>query len=93
MSWCSRGIAGGLSSFPCPGSSRQRERGVSAGEVSDPGEFPVRYDQGGVFVEQLASLLGSLVLAVGAAFAADGAESGGVPAAFRSKVAATPRHR
>jgi hypothetical protein len=52
---------------------------VSPGdEVADSNEFPVRDDESGVFVEQLADLPGSLALAIGAAFAADSAEGGGV---------------
>jgi hypothetical protein len=38
-------------------------------------------------------VLGHLALPVGAAFAADGAEGGGVAAAFRGEVAASPRQR
>ncbi len=88
----SSGVAGGLSSFACSGGCRESERGVSGGEVADSGEFPVRDDEGGVLVEQLTDLLGGLALAVGAAFTANGAEGGGVAAAFRGEMATEAEH-
>jgi hypothetical protein len=79
--------------FASPGGCGQRECCVSGGEVADSGEFPAGNDERGVVVEQLADVFARLALAVGAAFAADRAKSGGVAAAFRGEMAATPRQR
>jgi hypothetical protein len=78
----SGGITGGLSLFACSGSGRKSEGDISGGEITNSGEFPVRDNQGGVLVDQLASLLRGLALAVGAAFTPEGAEGGGVTAGF-----------
>jgi hypothetical protein len=72
----------GLSLFACSGGRRQCESGVSSSEVADSREFPVRNDEGGVFGYQFADVFGGLALAVGASFLADGAEGGGIAAAF-----------
>jgi hypothetical protein len=79
--------------FACSGGSGEGEGGVSGGEVAESGEFPVRDDEGGVFVEQFAGVFGGLLLAVGPPFTTDRAEGGGVAAAFRSEVSASPRQR
>ena len=73
-----------LPSFPCSGRGGKRQRGVSSGEVANPDKFPAGDDERGVLliVCKLACLLGSLALAVSAAFAADGAQGGGVPTTF-----------
>ncbi len=80
------GVAGGLSLCACSSRGEEGEHGVSGGEITDSGEFPVRDDEGGVLIEQFADLLGGLALAVGAAFAAEGAEGGGVAAALGSEM-------
>jgi hypothetical protein len=82
-----------LSLFACSGGCGQGECCVSGGEVADSGEFPAGDDECGVVVEQFADVFGRLALAVGAAFAADCAQGGGVAAAFGGEVAATPLQR
>jgi hypothetical protein len=84
-----------LSLFACSGGCGEGEGGISAGEVADSGEFPAGDDERGVLLlrQQFTRVLGGLALAVGPAFAADGTEGGGVAAALRSKVAATPQQR
>ena len=52
----------------------------------------MRDDERGVVVEQLADVLGGLALPISAPFAANRAQSGGVTAAFRGKVAAEAEH-
>src|ERR671916_1135377 len=86
-------VSRGLSLFTCSGSGGQREGGISGGEVTKPGEFPMRHDESGVLVEQLADVFGGLALAVSAAFVPDGAQGGGVAADLRSEGSPTPRHR
>ena len=75
-----------LSPFACAGGCGERKGGVSAGEVtpSDSVELPTGSDERGVLLvgQQFARVLGGLALQVGAAFAADGAEGGGVATAF-----------
>jgi hypothetical protein len=87
------GVSCGLSLFACSGGGGEGEGGVSGGEVAESGEFPVRDDEGGVVVEQFAGVFGGLLLAVGPPFTTDRAEGGGVAAAFRSEVSATPHCR
>lgn len=86
-------VAGGLSSFACSGGGGEGEGGVSAGEVADPGEFPVRDNEGGDFIEQLPDVFGGLALPEVAPFTPDGAEGGGVATALGREVPATPRRR
>jgi hypothetical protein len=74
----------------CSGGCGEGECGVSVGEVALPGEFPVRDDESGVLVEQLADVLGGLAL--GAAFAAEGAEGGGVAAALGGEMSTEADH-
>ncbi len=82
-----------LSLFTCSSGCGQRECRVSGGEVADSDEFPAGDNERGVLVEQLTHVLGGLALAVGAAFAADRVEGGGIAAAFGGEVATTPRQR
>jgi hypothetical protein len=64
------------------------ESGISGGEVADSGELPVGDDKSGVlFVWR------GLVLAVGAAFAADGAKGGGIAAALGREMPSRRLHR
>lgn len=76
------GVAGGLSLLACTGCGRQSQGSVSGGEVAGSGELPMRDDEGCVVVNQLTDVFGSLPFAVGAAFPANGAEGGGITAAF-----------
>jgi hypothetical protein len=73
-----------LSLFACSCGGGESEYGVSGGEVAESGELPSRDDERRVlFVRgQLARVLSCLALPVGAALTADGAQGGGVPAAF-----------
>lgn len=75
-------VAGGLSLLACAGCGGERQGSVSGGEVASSGKLPVRDDEGGVVINQLADVFASLPLPVDAAFPADGAESGGITAAF-----------
>jgi hypothetical protein len=79
--------------FACSSGGGEGKRGVAGGEVAQAGELPVRDDKGGVVIELFAGVVGGLLLAVGASFAADRAQGGGIAAAFRREVSATPRRR
>ena len=83
VSLASGGVSCCLASFSCPGGG-EGEGGVFGGEVAESGERPPGDNERGVLLvrRQFAYALGGLALAVGAAFAADGAEGGGVAAAF-----------
>lgn len=88
-------VTGCLSLFVCSGCCGKGEGCISAGEITDSGELPAGDNKRGVQLvgQQFARVFGGLALAVGAAFSPDGTESGGVAAAFRSEVSATPRQR
>src|SRR5262245_56005814 len=73
-----------LSLFACSGGCGKGECGISTGEVADSGELPAGEDERGVRLVgyQFARVFGDLALPIGAAFAADSAQGGGVATAF-----------